>query len=62
MHVVYTHIRLLAATPSFNVNAGKAGSPRGLPPRKPARRFVPTLVPINTHDSGLWYQRPSYAK
>ena len=31
MHVVYTHIRLLAVatTPSFNVNAAKAGSPRG---------------------------------
>ena len=56
MHVVYTQIRLLATPPSFNVNAG---SLRGLPPRKPAKRSVPTLVPTNAHGSTvLWYHRP----
>ena len=47
MHVVYTHIRLLAFTamPSFNVNAGKVGSPRG-------------CLHINLRDAlfQLWFQ------
>ena len=47
MHVVYTHISLLAFTamPSFNVNAGKVGSLRG-------------CLHINLQDAlfQLWFQ------